>query len=167
LASELVFVSGSGRSSVFVDDAAQDAMSTDRGVERDDNSGIVVGWAVLASLVRAVIVDVPGELVKDRDGVAFVVDLVNMNVGIEGRLVRCLRCCTSRWRNLWTFGVALREEASNHLPGPWLKTVVLNGVGKGAAETVSGVDREDERWAVKPSADGSVENESDDIETRV
>jgi hypothetical protein len=22
--------------------------------------------------------------------------------------------------NLWTSGVALREEASNHLPGPWL-----------------------------------------------
>ena len=46
----------------------------------------------------------------------------------------------------WTSGVALREEASNHLPGPWLKTVVLNGVGKGAAMTVSGVDRKDERW---------------------
>jgi hypothetical protein len=46
----------------------------------------------------------------------------------------------------------LREEASNHLPGPWLKTVVLNGVGKGAAVTVSGVDRKDERWAVEPSA---------------
>ena len=47
----------------------------------------------------------------------------------------------------------MREEASNHLPGPWLKTVVLNGVGKGAAMTVSGVDREDERWVEKPSAD--------------
>jgi hypothetical protein len=40
----------------------------------------------------------------------------------------------------------LREEASNHLPGPWLKTVVLNGVGKGVAKTASGVDRKDERW---------------------
>jgi hypothetical protein len=47
----------------------------------------------------------------------------------------------------------LREEASNHLPGPWLKTVVLNGVGKGVAKTASGVGREDERWAEKPSAD--------------
>jgi hypothetical protein len=28
----------------------------------------------------------------------------------------------------------------------------LNGVGKGAAVTVSGVDRKDERWAVEPSA---------------
>lgn len=27
----------------------------------------------------------------------------------------------------------MRKEASNHLPGPWLKTVVLNGVGKDAA----------------------------------
>lgn len=40
----------------------------------------------------------------------------------------------------------MREEASNHLPGLWLKTVVLNGVGKGAAEIVSGVGRKDERW---------------------
>lgn len=61
-----------------------------------------------------------------------------------------LRCCTSRWRNFWTSGVALREEASNHLPGPWLKTVVLSGVGKGAAVTVSGVGRKDERWANCP-----------------
>jgi hypothetical protein len=37
--------------------------------------------------------------------------------------------------------------------GPWLKTVVLNGVGKGVAKTASGVGREDERWAEKPSAD--------------
>ena len=59
-------------------------------------------------------------------------DFVNMNVG-RVAVSSCLRCCTSRWRNLWTSGVALREEASNHLPGPWLKTVVLNGVGKGAA----------------------------------
>ncbi len=47
----------------------------------------------------------------------------------------------------------MREEASNHLPGPWLKTVVLNGVGKGAAVIVSGVDRKDERWVERPSAD--------------
>ena len=53
----------------------------------------------------------------------------------------------------WTSGVALREEASNHLPGPWLKTVVLNGVGKGAAVIVSGVDRKDQRWVERPSAD--------------
>jgi hypothetical protein len=46
----------------------------------------------------------------------------------------------------------LREGASNHLPGPWLKTVVLNGVGKGVALIASGVDRKDERWAVEPSA---------------
>ena len=46
----------------------------------------------------------------------------------------------------------MREEASNHLPGPWLKTVVLNGVGKGAAVIVSGVDRKDERWVERPSA---------------
>ena len=43
----------------------------------------------------------------------------------------------------------MREEASNHLPGPWLKTVVLNGVGKGAAVIASGVDRKDERWVAR------------------
>src|SRR6266567_3644458 len=42
------------------------------------------------------------------------------------------------------FGVALREEASNRPPGPWPKTVVLNGVGKGALD-VSGRDQEGER----------------------
>ena len=46
----------------------------------------------------------------------------------------------------------MREEASNHLPGPWLKTVVLNGAGKGVAMTASGVDRKDERWVERPSA---------------
>jgi hypothetical protein len=44
----------------------------------------------------------------------------------------------------WPFGVALREEASNRPPGPWLKTVVLSGVGKGALD-VSGRDQEGER----------------------
>jgi len=66
-------------------------------------------------------------------------DFVNMNVESGCKKVRCLRCCTRRWRKVWTSGVALREEASNHPPGPWLKTVVLNGVGKGAAKIVSGM----------------------------
>jgi hypothetical protein len=43
------FVIGSGCSSIFVDHAAQDTKSTDRGVERDDVGGIMVGWAVLAA----------------------------------------------------------------------------------------------------------------------
>ena len=43
----------------------------------------------------------------------------------------------------------MREEASNHLPGPWLKTVVLSGAGKGAAVIASGMDRKDERGAGK------------------
>jgi hypothetical protein len=34
----------------------------------------VVGWAVIAALVRSVIVEVPGVLVEDVRGVAFVVD---------------------------------------------------------------------------------------------
>ena len=39
----------------------------------------------------------------------------------------------------------MRKMASNRREGHWLKTVVLNVVGKGAAVIVSGVDREDER----------------------
>ena len=41
----------------------------------------------------------------------------------------------------------------NHHMLRWLKTVVLNGVGKGAAVIVSGMDRKDERWVERPSAD--------------
>jgi len=44
-------------------------------------------------------------------------------------------------------GPPYEEEASNHSPVPWLKTVVLNGVRKGVALITSGVGREDERWA--------------------
>lgn len=69
-----VFRVSSGGSSVFVDHAAKDATAAYRCVKRDGDGGVVVGWALLAALVRAMIVEVPGEFVKDRDGVAFVVD---------------------------------------------------------------------------------------------
>ena len=36
---------------------------------------------------------------------------------------------------VWPSGAALRGEASNHLQVHWLKTVVLNVVGKGAARS--------------------------------
>ena len=44
-------------------------------------------------------------------------------------------------------GRLYEEEASNHSPVPWLKTVVLNGVRKGVTLITSGAGREDERWA--------------------
>ena len=53
-----------------------------------------------------------------------------------------MRCCAGDEGR--PFGVALREGASNRPPGPWLKTVVLSGVGKGALD-VSGRDQEGER----------------------
>jgi hypothetical protein len=65
---------GSGCSAVFVDRSAEDAVAADRGVEGDDGGGVVVGWTVLASLVWAVVVVVPGELVEYHVGVALVVD---------------------------------------------------------------------------------------------
>jgi hypothetical protein len=46
----------------------------------------------------------------------------------------------------WPSGAALRGEASNRPQLHWLKTVVVNVVGKGAAVIASGVVREDERW---------------------
>jgi hypothetical protein len=49
-------------------------VSSDRGVERDDDGGAVVGWALPAALVWSVIVEVSGVLVEDRRGVPLVVD---------------------------------------------------------------------------------------------
>ena len=49
-------------------------MAVDRGVEGDDGGGVVVGWALRAALVGAVIVVVVGKFVEYCDGVAFVVD---------------------------------------------------------------------------------------------
>ena len=45
----------------------------------------------------------------------------------------------------WPSTAAVRTEAVNRHEGRWLVTVVLSVVGKGAAVTASGVDREDER----------------------
>ena len=65
---------GSGGSSVFVDHATEDLVATDGAVDRDDEGRIVVGRAVLASLVWPVIIEMPEVLVKDCCGVALVVD---------------------------------------------------------------------------------------------
>ena len=64
----------SGCSAVFVNRAAEDAVAADRGVARDDGGGVVIGWAMFPTLMWAMIVVMPGERVKHRDGVAFVVD---------------------------------------------------------------------------------------------
>ena len=47
---------------------------------------------------------------------------------------------------VWRSGVALRGEASNRPEVHWLKTVVLNVVGKRRDLIASGMGREDERW---------------------
>ena len=46
----------------------------DWSVEWDGGHEVVVGWALIASLVWPVIVEVPGVLVEDLRGAAFVVD---------------------------------------------------------------------------------------------
>jgi hypothetical protein len=68
------FGDGSGHSSVLVDHATKDGMATHRRAKRDEDGGVVVGCALLAALVRSVFVEVLGELVKNRDGMAFSVD---------------------------------------------------------------------------------------------
>ena len=59
---------------VLVDRAAEDASSSDRRVERDDNGGVVLRWMLGQALVRAVPVEVGDVLVEDLPGVALVVD---------------------------------------------------------------------------------------------
>ncbi len=48
---------------------------------------------------------------------------------------------------VWPSGIALRGEVSNRPQLHWLKTVVVNVVGKRRGLIASGVGREDERWA--------------------
>jgi hypothetical protein len=63
---------GSGGSSVFVDHSVEDLVPVDWRVGRRDEGGVVVGRAVLASLVWPVIVEMPEVLVKDDEGVNLV-----------------------------------------------------------------------------------------------
>ena len=65
---------GSGDSSVLIDDAVEHLVPTDWGVDGDRECGVVVGRALLATLVWAVVVEMLKVLVEDRGGVAFVVD---------------------------------------------------------------------------------------------
>jgi hypothetical protein len=65
------------------------------------------------------------------------VELVNMNAGSGaarsgGGLVEC--GAVREMEVCWPSRVVLRKKALNRREGPWLKTVVLNVVGKGAAE---------------------------------
>ena len=83
------FVIGSGSSTIFVDHSTEDAVAAYWGINPDDDSRIVVGWAVLAALVRTVIIKVLGELVEHGRGVAFVVD--QHPVGALDRTVRTNR----------------------------------------------------------------------------
>jgi hypothetical protein len=73
--------------------------------------------------------------------------LVNTNAESEASMDGGLVDCGAVWEMevVWPSGAGLRKRASNHHEGRWLKTVVLSVVGKGAAVTASGVDREDER----------------------
>src|SRR4051794_41900238 len=46
----------------------------DRGIERDHGGGVVAGWVLVESLVRAVVVEMALVVVKDGTGVSFVID---------------------------------------------------------------------------------------------
>jgi hypothetical protein len=73
--------------------------------------------------------------------------LANTNAESEAEMDSGLADCGAvrEMEVVWPSGAVLRKKASNHHEGRWLKTVVLSVVGKGAAVTASGVDREDER----------------------
>jgi hypothetical protein len=63
--------------------------------------------------------------------------LVNKNAGsgaliVGGGLVDC--GAVREMEICWPSRVVLRKRALNHREGPWLKTVVLNVVGKGTAK---------------------------------
>ncbi len=65
------------------------------------------------------------------------VELVNMNAGSEAVMVGggLVDCGAVREMEVgWPSRVVLRKKALNRREGPWLKTVVLNVVGKGAAK---------------------------------
>jgi len=70
----VVWISGSGSSLILVDDAAEDASSSDRHIERDDDRGVVLGRMLVQALMRPMSVEVVDILVENPAGVALVVD---------------------------------------------------------------------------------------------
>src|SRR5664279_184629 len=73
--------------------------------------------------------------------------LVSMNAGRRGCDGKedLADCGAGREMEVGPSGAVVRTVAPNHHEGRWLVTVVLSVVGKGAAVTASGVEREDER----------------------
>jgi hypothetical protein len=69
-----------GCTPVLVDQSAEDSVMSDRGIERDDDGGVVAGRVLVESLVRAVVVEMALVLLKDGAGVS-----------LDGRSVAC-RC---------------------------------------------------------------------------
>ena len=49
-------------------------MTSDRGIERDRGSRIVVGWVLVEDLAPTVVVEVANRFVENGEGVALVVD---------------------------------------------------------------------------------------------
>ena len=71
------------------------------------------------------------------DRLVVALKLVNKNAGngavmVSGGLVDC--GAVREMEVCWPSRVVLRKKALNRREGPWLKTVVLNVVGKGAAK---------------------------------
>jgi hypothetical protein len=65
---------GLGRSSVFVDQSAEDSVTSGRGVERDHGRGVVGWWVLAQALVWPVDVDMTGVLVEVGADMSLVVD---------------------------------------------------------------------------------------------
>jgi hypothetical protein len=59
---------------VLVDHAAEELSSLHRGFDVDDRGGVVVGWVLVETLVRPVVVEVPLVFGEYGAGVSLVVD---------------------------------------------------------------------------------------------
>jgi len=73
-----------------------------------------------------------------KGGSMSVKEVVNMSAGSEARVLDgCLVDCDAVWEMevCWPSRAGLRRQALNRREGPWLKTAVLNVVGKGATRS--------------------------------
>jgi hypothetical protein len=68
------FLSWLGDSPRLVDQSAEDAVASDRGIERDHSGGIVGRWVLVEPLVRPVAIEMAQVLVEGGAGVLLVVD---------------------------------------------------------------------------------------------
>jgi hypothetical protein len=128
---------GSCDSSVFVDHAVDDLVSTDGGVDRDDEGRVVVGRTLLASLVRSVVIEMPNVLVKDCGGVPLVVDQNTVSALCADAAHKSLGVAVRSWCRGGIFTVSMPSPA--------------NTASNDVANFVSRSRSRNRNWAVRSS----------------